>query len=78
MSTNITFLSELAGAEWFKYVYLIAFVVLSVAASAVLKNTNERISEFKPKISNAVVTVVLIAVSILSFSGVSTFLYFHF
>lgn len=42
------------------------------------KNTNERISDFKPTIKNAAVVIILLSYSILSLSQISTFLYFNF
>lgn len=42
------------------------------------KNTNERINTFKPTLLNCVVSSFLLFYSILSLSGMSTFLYFNF
>lgn len=42
------------------------------------QNTNERIKDFRPNILNGVYCVMLFLVSVLSFSNVSTFLYFNF
>jgi hypothetical protein len=43
-----------------------------------MKNTNERIAVFKAKTSSLCLTVVLLVWSIISFSGVSTFIYVGF
>ena len=42
------------------------------------KNTSERIRDFAPTARTMITTIVLLTLSILSFSGVSTFLYFNF
>lgn len=42
------------------------------------RNTNEQLSNFKPKFLNGVLCVALLLMSVLSFSNVSTFLYFNF
>lgn len=41
-------------------------------------NTNQRINKFKPTISNAIISGILLFYSIISLSGISTFLYFNF
>lgn len=43
-----------------------------------LKNIPQKMSEFKPSLIHAAITAVLLVWSIISFSGVSTFLYFNF
>lgn len=43
-----------------------------------MKNTNERIEEFKPNKRTATVVVILVIVSIMSMSQVTTFLYVNF
>jgi len=58
--------------------YLLIFTLFSLVAVIFMKNTNERLAVFKPTKWNSVVTVVLFVWCVLSFSGVSTFLYFNF
>lgn len=60
--------------------FLCAFIVIlfSLFAVVCMKNTNERIDTFKPTILISCVSVILLVWSILSLSGVSTFLYFNF
>ncbi|MDR0858716.1 MAG: MBOAT family protein [Oscillospiraceae bacterium] len=59
-------------------VVLIA-IALCVFASVQLKNTNERLANFRPKVSAAISAVILLVLSVLSISGgVSTFLYWNF
>ncbi len=57
---------------------LIAFVVLSFFAVVFLKNTNQKIDKFKPTVLGSILTAFLIAYTIVSLSGISTFLYFNF
>ena len=56
-------------------VYLV-FITLFILLKC--KNTNERIKSFKPNLINAVITAFLLFFSIISLSGISTFLYFNF
>jgi len=53
-------------------------VVLAIAAILVARNTNQRIESFKPTAISSVVVILLLVLSIISLSGVSTFLYFNF
>lgn len=55
-----------------------ALVVIVLCILLFCKNTNERIKDFHPTTINAVVCAVLLFFSIISLSGVSTFLYFNF
>ena len=54
------------------YYFLGLFIVLGAPSS------NEMLASFKPTVKNMLFTGVLLAASILSFSGISTFLYFNF
>ncbi len=54
------------------YYFMSLFIVLGC------KNSHERMLEFEPKLAKMLWTAVLIALSIFSFSGISTFLYFNF
>lgn len=58
--------------------YMAVALVLALFASMCMKNTNERIELFKPTVGRSIVTVILMVCSIVSLSGVSTFLYFNF
>lgn len=60
---------------WLPLVLLTAFCFY---ASTGMKNAGERLAVFKPSFGRALVTVVLIGWSVLSLSGVTTFLYFNF
>lgn len=57
---------------------LLAFVAFCFFASVFMKNTNERINKFKPTVIGCIVTAFLLAYTIVSLSGISTFLYFNF
>lgn len=59
-------------------VYIVLILAFSVALSLLCRNTNERIERFRPTVLSALTVIVLLTVSILSLSGVSTFLYFNF
>lgn len=58
--------------------FLLAFLLFSIFAVLGMKNTNERIRDFRASIPMGLITVFLLVWCILSFSGVSTFLYFNF
>ncbi len=59
---------------------LLVLVFFSAALYLLLgeKNARERMLEFKPSLKNLLLTVILLVWCVLSFSGVSTFLYFNF
>ena len=56
----------------------VLFFVFALVASTKLKNTNERLQEFTPNMKNLLISVLLLIWSIISLSGVSSFLYFNF
>lgn len=58
--------------------YILGFLLLALLMSVLLKNTNERIRSFKPNFPTFCAVTILLTLSILSLSGVSTFLYFNF
>jgi D-alanyl-lipoteichoic acid acyltransferase DltB (MBOAT superfamily) len=58
--------------------YLWSLTIFALFAAVFMKNTNERIATFKPQKVIMVTTVVLLAWSIVSLSGVSTFIYVGF
>ena len=57
---------------------MLAFFAFALFAILGMKNTNERMNRFKPSAPLSLVTAVLLVWSILSFGGVSTFLYINF
>ncbi len=80
---EFTMIAEVIGKkEWitenYNTVYLLVFFIFSFYAILCMKNTQERIKEFKPNVKNAMISAVLLVSSIISLSGVSTFLYFNF
>ena len=77
-SSTIGYFMTFINADWFSYIYVGVLIAFALFASIFLKNTNEKLKIFKPNVKNMVVTVGLIVLSVLSFSEVSTFLYFNF
>ncbi len=65
-------------AENYNNLYLLLFFVFAFFAILCMKNTSERIEDFKPDIKTAAISAILLVASIVSLSGVSTFLYFNF
>ena len=57
---------------------IIAFYLIAVLSVALLKNSNDMIRCFQPNMKSWLFTFVLLVLSILSISGVSTFLYSNF
>lgn len=52
------------------------FIIAAFAGCLCLKNVHEKV--FVPNVKNAILTIVLLVWSIISFSGISEFLYFNF
>lgn len=59
-------------------IYVFAFIVISLIIVLGSKNVIEKMEQFKGSICDSIVTVILFIWCILSFEGVSTFLYFNF
>lgn len=78
MVPEIKFLNEFITKPLFINVCFISFFVFALMAVLQMKNVNERINEFKPTTTILAVSVILTVWSIMSFAGVSTFLYFNF
>lgn len=68
----------LFGLLDFEILYPICIMGFVWFAALYMKNTNERIAIFQPTVKKGLVTFFLLVLSILSFSGVQTFLYFNF
>lgn len=62
----------------FNGIYMMLWYVISLIACLGMKNVYERTMEFKPTVINALITVMLIVIAVLSLSRVSVFLYFNF
>lgn len=58
--------------------FAIVFNIVLLISVLGFKNTNEKIIIFKPNIRTAIMIITLNIMSIISFSNVSTFLYFNF
>jgi hypothetical protein len=59
-------------------VYCVVIIVAALLLTVLFKNTQERVSLWKPDKRFLITAVVLLSVSIISLSGVSSFLYFDF
>ena len=58
--------------------YLVLFTVASILIALGCRNVKEKLTVFKPTIAKSLFSVVLLVWSLLSLSGISTFLYFNF
>lgn len=65
-------------ADMYGYTLFAVFFIFAIFASVKLKNTNERLLSFKPDTKRLIVSSFLLVWSVISLSGVSTFLYFNF
>lgn len=70
--------TKIKSTYYFCVVVNIAVIVFSLFASTRMKNTNERLMEFKASKKTVAVTVVLIVWSIMSMSEVTNFIYVNF
>lgn len=75
---ELTPIMKLLNLGQYNYIYLVIFFAFAFFAILIMKNTNERIKEFKPTILSSILIPVLLVWCIISFSGESTFLYFNF
>ena len=66
------------GALSDSLIMLIGFFVVSMAIAVFSRNTYERMKRFEPNMFAMLYTAVLAVWCVLSFAGVSTFLYFNF
>ncbi len=69
---------HLDNLSFSRYILMFAILAAGLYLSMVGKNAHERVARLKFGLVSAVVLVVLAVWCILSFSGVSTFLYFNF
>ena len=73
---EITFLTMVLPVS--TWVYLVAFVSITLIAVLTMKNTAEKTERLKYNVKNGLSTVILMVWCIISMSGVSAFLYFNF
>lgn len=75
LALRLTFLDDLS----FSFM-LPGLIYMAIAAIIIFfcKNVNEMISDFKPKFSNMFFTALLFLMCVISFSGISTFIYYNF
>lgn len=73
-------LSELTGRDLrsYPYLYLVLFFLFTLSAMVGGKNSYEKMLVFRPSVRNSMMISGLLVWCILSFSGISTFLYFNF
>lgn len=64
--------------NFFPFLALQLFFLISFAIVLGSANVKEKMDNFKPSIKNLIITVILLIWCIISFSGISTFLYFNF
>lgn len=64
--------------DQFVLYFVIGLIVFSLIASIFFKNTNEKLKTFKPTLLYCIITAFLLVYSVISLSGISTFLYFNF
>lgn len=62
----------------FDVIFVCGMFIFAMFASVCMKNTNERINDFNPTYPKVFVTTALLFWSIMSFAGVSSFLYWNF
>ena len=78
---EFTYIEEHVGpllnfVKTFPQIHLCIFMAIGLFLALVPKNLHEK--EFRPGIVNAVISMILLIWCVVSFSGVSTFLYFNF
>ena len=59
-------------------IYMLLFFGFAIFAILCMKNTNEKLENFKPNYRKIFVIVILTMWGMVSLAGVSTFLYFNF
>ena len=74
----ISIITNIVNAPWILSALMIAIVVVFVAICLWTQNVQEKSRLYKPSVYNLITTFVMLLWSILSLSGVSTFLYFNF
>ena len=78
ISNNLLFIFNGTGFNGIKLIFVLLMLAFVTYASVFMKNTSEKLETFKPDKKKLFVSTVLIFLSIISFSGISTFLYFNF
>lgn len=74
----ISIVTNVFSFSWTLNVLMIGIVIGFIVICLFSKNVLEKAKTFQPKVSNLITTFVLLLWSILSLSGVSTFLYVNF
>ncbi|MBR5521025.1 MAG: MBOAT family protein [Oscillospiraceae bacterium] len=58
--------------------FVTGLIIFAFIASIFFRNTNEKLKNFRPTLLYCLITAFLLAYSVISLSGISTFLYFNF
>ena len=69
---------KIAALPYAKYYIMIVFTIVALGITFFGKNIDALANQWKPKVMNGLITAVLFVWCVISFSGVSTFLYFNF
>ena len=77
ISNSLEFINSMFDIQFLNFIMITAVLVFT-AICLLAKNVQEKTKLFKAKVGNMISTYVLLVWSILSLSGVSTFLYFNF
>lgn len=77
LSNSLEFLNNIFNIEVLNFIMIFSVIAFTVIC-LLFKNVQEKTKLFKAKVSNLFSTYFLMVWSILSLSGVSTFLYFNF
>ena len=64
--------------NYFPYALLVLFFIITFIIMLGCSNAVEKTNKFKPSVINIIKVVILLVWSIISFGGISTFLYFNF
>ncbi len=79
MSAEWTFITAQIGVlAKNSYLILLAYIIVPMIIVLCCKNVYQRIEDFKPRASTAILISALLTLCVMSFAGVSTFLYFNF
>lgn len=79
ISSEWSFLiSHIGILNTYKIIILLGYIFIPLICAVFTRNIYQRMNTLTPKVSTAFIVSCLLALCILSFSGVSTFLYFNF
>lgn len=77
--SGLAFNTSIVYPKTLAIIYVVTFIGgLLALVFTVKKNSIDRYNEFKPTIKNAIITAILLSISIVHFSRVGAFIYFNF